>query len=165
MKMEVVRFCYLFQMMLNTGNLKVLWIVAKTDMENVECPDLFPVEDKYVLIVSPQDMTAEGLEFHNGNGTVMLTGTFAKESGKFSRECVRAVDYGLDFYAPQTMETPDGRRVMIAWMKSWDVPLHVEGEKWNGMMTFPRELQMRDGWVVQNPVKELEKLQTKSSCP
>lgn len=121
-----------------------------------ECPDLFPVGDRYVLLVSPQDMVAEGLEFHNGNGTVMLTGTFDKEDGKFSRECVRAVDYGLDFYAPQTMETPDGRRVMIAWMKSWDVPLHVEGAKWNGMMTFPRELQMRDGWVVQNPVKELE---------
>lgn len=126
-----------------------------------ECPDLFPLGDKHVLVVSPQDMLAEGLEFHNGNGTVMLTGTFSTKTGKFLRESVRAVDYGLDFYAPQTTETPDGRRIMVAWLKSWDVPLHVDGAKWNGMMTIPRELELRDGKVVQNPVRELEQYRKK----
>lgn len=123
-----------------------------------ECPDLFPLGDRHVLIVSPQDMLAEGLEFHNGNGTVMFTGQFDKETGKFQRESAHAVDYGLDFYAPQTVAAPDGRRIMIGWMKSWDVPLHVEGTRWNGMMTVPRELELKDGKVIQNPVRELESL-------
>lgn len=121
-----------------------------------ECPDLFPLGDGHVLLVSPQDMLADGLEFHNGNGTVMFTGTFDKETGRFQRKSAHAVDYGLDFYAPQTVKTPDGRRVMAAWMKSWDVPLHVEGTKWNGMMTIPRELELKNGEVFQNPVRELE---------
>lgn len=121
-----------------------------------ECPDFFHLGEKHVLIVSPQDMTAEGLEFHNGNGTVMFTGTFDKETGKFHEETAHAVDYGLDFYAPQTVETPDGRRVMTAWLKSWDGLVHIQDTKWNGMMILPRELELKQGRVVQNPVRELE---------
>ena len=30
------------------------------------CPDMFPLEGKYVILTSPQDMCAEGLEFHSG---------------------------------------------------------------------------------------------------
>ncbi len=37
-----------------------------------------------------------------------------------SKDAPKSLDYGLDFYAPQTTLLPDGRRVMIAWMKSWD---------------------------------------------
>ena len=121
-----------------------------------ECPDFFPLGDRHVLLVSPQDMEAEGLEFHSGNGTVLFTGQYHRDSGRFIRESVQAADYGLDFYAPQTMRTPDGRRVMIAWMKSWDVPLQIEGVHWNGMMTIPRELTLSGGRICQNPVREVE---------
>lgn len=121
-----------------------------------ECPDFFPLDGKQVLVVSPQDMQAEGLEFHNGNGTVLLAGSYDKEHMEFHREWVQAVDYGLDFYAPQTLETEDGRRVMIAWMKSWDNNMFPEGYDWNGMMTIPRELSIRGGRVFQWPVRELE---------
>ncbi len=122
-----------------------------------ECPDFFPLGEKQVLVVSPQDMQAEGLEFHNGNGTAFLSGIYEKETMDFHREAVQAVDYGLDFYAPQTMETEDGRRVMIAWMQSWDNQMCPEGFTWSGMMTVPRELSVRDGRICQNPVRELEK--------
>ncbi len=121
-----------------------------------ECPDFFPLDGKHVLAVSPQDMQAEGLEFHNGNGTMFLVGTYDRDSSRFRRESVQAVDYGLDFYAPQTLETEDGRRVMIAWMKSWDNNMFPEGYQWNGMMTTPRELSFRNGRVYQQPVRELE---------
>lgn len=121
-----------------------------------ECPDFFPLGEKYILAVSPQDMTAEGLEFHNGNGVMFLYGTFDKKDLTFKREGVHSVDYGLDFYAPQTMLTEDGRRVMIAWMKSWDTNLWPEDFKWSSMMTIPRELEYRDGRVLQNPVREIQ---------
>ena len=36
-----------------------------------------------------------------GNGTVCLMGDCDKASHKFDRKRVHAIDYGLDFYAPQ----------------------------------------------------------------
>ena len=75
---------------------------------------------------------------------------------KFTREKVQCVDYGLDFYAPQTMETEDGRRVVIGWMQSWDNPMYPDTQRYSGMMTIPRELSMKDGRICQMPVRELE---------
>lgn len=122
-----------------------------------ECPDLFRLEGRDVILTSPQDMQASGLEFHSGNGTIALVGEV--RDGRFLRENVQAVDYGLDFYAPQTVEAPDGRRIMIAWMQNWDTTTGCpEGAKWFGQMTAPRELSFRDGRLVQNPVRELEAL-------
>ncbi|MGL6201642.1 MAG: glycoside hydrolase family 32 protein [Lachnospiraceae bacterium] len=125
-----------------------------------ECADFFQIKEKNVLMVSPQDMAAEGLEFHNGNGTMFLIGSYDRERRVFERVNVHAVDYGLDFYAPQTMEAYDGRRIMVAWMKSWDADICIEGCGWSGMMTFPRDLSLKNGRVIQNPVKEIEKYYT-----
>lgn len=121
-----------------------------------ECPDFFPLKDKYVLVISPQDMHAEGLEFHNGNNVAFLVGNYDKETMCFERQEIQSADYGLDFYAAQTMETDDGRRIMIAWMQSWDNYIIPSDFKWSGMMTVPRELSLREGRICQNPVKEIE---------
>lgn len=45
---------------------------------------------------------------------------------------------------------------MTAWMKSWDTNLWPGDFQWSAMMTIPRELEFRDGRVIQNPVRELE---------
>lgn len=121
-----------------------------------ECPDFFFLDQKAVLLVSPQDMQAEGLEFHCGNGTLCVIGTCGKEEYVMRREAVQSVDYGLDFYAPQTTVTPDGRRVMVAWLQSWDNHMVPEEFRWSGMMTIPRELHVKNGRLIQNPVRELE---------
>ena len=68
----------------------------------------------------------------------------------------KKMDQGFDFYAPQTTLLPDGRRVMIAWMKSWDSCVIKEKQRWQGMMTLPRELEYRDGKIWQKPVREIE---------
>lgn len=122
-----------------------------------ECPDFFNIDGTDILIISPQEMKAEGLEFHNGHGTVYITGEYSKNNNKFIRHAYKTVDYGLDFYAPQTFETEDGRRIMIAWMHSWTTRIVPENFKWCGMMTIPRELTIKDGKLIQNPVKEIEK--------
>ena len=121
-----------------------------------ECPDFYPLDGKQVLMISPQEMEAEGLEFHNGNNTAFLIGNYDKEKLKFTREKVQCVDYGLDFYAPQTMGTEDGRRILIGWMQSWDNPMYPDTQRYSGMMTIPRELSMKDGRICQMPVRELE---------
>lgn len=123
-----------------------------------ECPDFFMLEKKGVIMVSPQEMSAVGMEFHNGNCTMFLMGRYDEQNHRFERESVQAVDYGLDFYAPQTLAAPDGRRIMIAWMQNWDTcGGQPDGSRWFGQMTIPRELSLRDGRIVQNPVRELKK--------
>ncbi len=126
-----------------------------------ECPDFFPLDGKQVLITSPQDMKPVGLEFHAGNGTLCLIGDYDPETG-FVRQSAQAIDYGLDFYAPQTLEAPDGRRIMIAWMQNWDtVNAKPCNCRWFGQMSLPRELSLKDGRLIQNPVRELETYRTR----
>ncbi|WP_394525973.1 glycoside hydrolase family 32 protein [Lacrimispora sp. JR3] len=122
-----------------------------------ECPDFFALGEGHVLMVSPQDMHAEGLEFHNGNNVIFVTGKYDKKAMSFERTGLQSVDYGLDFYAAQTMETEDGRRIMIAWMQSWDNHMRHGDFRWSGMMTIPRELSVKNGRICQQPVRELKR--------
>ena len=84
-----------------------------------ECPDLFELDGKAVLLTSPQDMLVEQRE-RLGGGALYCIGELDHSKGALVEEGLRAIDYGVDFYAPQTLKTPDGRRVMVAWMQSWD---------------------------------------------
>ena len=131
----------------NDGRFGLMW----------ECPDFFPLDGKSVLLVSPQDMLPEGFEYHNGNGTVCQIGTFDEEAKRFVPEHHQAIDYGIDFYAPQTILTPDGRRVMIGWMQNWDTckVTGYEERPWFGQMSLPRELSIRNGRLYQQPIREL----------
>lgn len=133
----------------NNGDYGLMW----------ECPDFFALGDKHVLLCSPQDMLPEGKEYPNGNGTLCLIGRYDDKQKKFIYEHNQAVDYGVDFYAPQTMLAPDGRRIMIAWMQNWDTCNQSErlGRKWFGQMTLPRELTIKDGRLYQQPIRELER--------
>lgn len=122
-----------------------------------ECPDFFQLDGSHVLICSPQDMKAAEYEFHNGHNSLYFLGEYDEKECRFSKGDPRSLDYGLDFYAAQTTLLPDGRRVLIAWMQSWDTaPILVE-QKWKGVMTLPRELSVRDGKLIQKPVRELER--------
>lgn len=79
------------------------------------------------------------------------------------------IDYGKDFYAVQSFSDipeSDGRRIWLAWMNNWSYAENVPTSPWRGMMSIAREVNLRtiNGQVklVQNPVKELEKLHTDS---
>ncbi len=123
-----------------------------------ECPDYFALDGQQVLIVSPMEMEAQGLSFHNGCSTVSMLGQENQE-GEFVWERVDSLDYGLDFYAPQTLLTQDGRRILIAWMQRQEsCRCQPPGAKWFGQMTLPRELSIRDGRLIQTPIRELERL-------
>ena len=124
-----------------------------------ECPDLFTLDGCDVLLASSQDMLPKGFEYHNGNGTFYFLGHVDPATGRFVEESDHAVDYGIDFYAPQTILTPDGRRVMIGWMQNWDTcNLHTKSTPWFGQMSLPRELHVKNGVLYQTPIRELEAL-------
>lgn len=123
-----------------------------------ECPDFFPLDGRQLLLVCPQEMTPPGSgEFHGGSCAACLIGDWDEKTKTFSREYVRSVDFGTDFYAPQTTLLPDGRRVMIAWMQCWDNNVTPASQDWSGIMTFPRELRVEGGCLVQLPVREIER--------
>lgn len=135
-----------------------------------ECPDIFKLDGKDVIILSPQEMKEdEKLGFHNGNNSVYMTGSLDLTSAKFVREIrsensytAAQIDYGIDFYAPQTTVASDGRRIMIAWMQSWESYITPRKYLWSGMMTIPREINLPNGKLYQNPVKEIENYRDKN---
>lgn len=123
-----------------------------------ECPDFFELDGRHVLLTSPQDMSSMGLEFHPGNSTLCIIGSYDRERKHLIRSNTQAVDYGTDFYAMQTLKALDGRRIMIAWMQSWETSGCKLGKlPFFGQMTLPRELSIKDGRLIQNPVREIEK--------
>ena len=122
-----------------------------------ECPDFFSLDGYDVVLASAQDMLPKDFEYHNGNGSFYLLGHLDSGSGEYTELADYAADYGIDFYAPQTILSPDGRRIMIGWMQNWDTcNLHTRSKPWFGQMTLPRELSVRNGILYQQPIRELE---------
>jgi beta-fructofuranosidase len=118
-----------------------------------ECPDLFPLGDgdEHVLIVSPMNMGA--------TKTMYLTGNLSYETGKFNYIYAERLDYGFDFYAPQTLVDGNGRRILIGWMNIWGAQMPEQALGWMGAFTLPRELILaEDGTLRMQPVAELVKL-------
>ncbi len=120
-----------------------------------ECPDFFRLGDRYVLMVSPMGA--------GERTTVYFTGDFDYETGKFDSRTNGEIDWGYDFYAPQSFLAPDGRRMIVAWANCWDWmpfwkdwgPTYKEG--WCGAFNIPREVRLMDDGSLQFiPVKELE---------
>ena len=123
-----------------------------------ECPDFFELDGTQVLLVSPQEMQARE-EFHAGFGTVALLGSFDEKACRFERKQVQPVDHGLNYYASQTVLAPDGRRIMVGWMDSWETCKEApRRHPWYAQMSIPRELRVEDGRLKQRPVREIEGL-------
>ena len=137
-------------------------VVAKSNGsmgENWECPDLFPFKNKDVLIVSPQYLKTKDADFTNIYSCVYMIGNLDYNVGKFEFNDFYPVDYGFNFYAPQTTIDNKGRRIVIGWMTMWDkeYPTHSNGHNWAGAMTIPREIILKDNRLYFKPVDEIKK--------
>ncbi len=121
-----------------------------------ECPDFFPLGGSSILVVSPQFMEAHGNRYHSGNGTICLVGKYNRSVYRLEDYTIMPFEYGLDFYAPETVYSADGRRIAVGWLQSWDNRLTPDSFLWSGIMSIPRELTLRNGTLYQNPVRELE---------
>ena len=145
--MDALSWSFKGTLLANNGRYGSMW----------ECPDLFRLNDTDILLFSTQKSTGTDPFFHPGYGTVLMHGRYESDKEEFVPEGAEPADYGIDFYAAQTMVLPDGRRIMIAWMNNWDTSQYYrEDLEFVGQMTFPRELVFRNGHILQNPVRELE---------
>lgn len=121
-----------------------------------ECPDYQRVDGQEILITSPQNMPFDGIRFQNDQCSLWTAGTLDLSTGRFSYERFRELDWGFDFYAPQTMVLPDGRTILIGWKEMWNRDFPTAEDGWAGSFTLPRELSFREGHLFQNPVREIE---------
>lgn len=141
-----------------------------------ECPNLFELGGRHILVASPMDMEAEEAEgsirFPKGNNVIYMVGDYDEETETFTPYTAAAtekpggetpatyhpVDCGLDFYAPQIRVMPDGRRIMFGWMQDPSMGnLHdVKDFRIFGHLTAPRELTLRNNRIIQKPVSEIE---------
>ena len=143
-----------------------------------ECPDYFEVSGVKLLSASVQGL--EGGVWDERN--VYQSGYFLVEGDILDADGLPAVsqpgsaqpadrhkgyrlseyrlwDYGFDYYAPQSFETEDGRRIQIGWMGMPDCEEYTNPtieNGWQHCFTFPREIFVEDGKVLQRPVRELE---------
>ncbi len=123
-----------------------------------ECPDLFQLGGSDVLVMSPQGIKPEAEKFHNLHQAGYMLGKLDYHTGKFEHGPLEMLDYGFDFYAPQTMEDGQGRRIMIAWMAMWESEMPEQAHGWAGAMTIPRQLSLEQGHIRCRPIPELTKL-------
>lgn len=122
----------------------------------LECPDFFHLDGKDVLIFSvmPCDPEFAG---QVTNHVAYAIGKLDYETGKFEVESRGIVDEGLSFYAPQTTSGPNGERILIGWMQSWQQTELPASFKFNGMMSIPRRLFVENRKLLQKPFLPVEK--------
>lgn len=131
-----------------------------------ECPDTFKLENKEILLFSPQGMEEEGYKYNNLYQCGYVIGKFINDKKEFKHEEFTEIDRGFDFYAPQTFKDSKGRRIVIGWM---GVPDAVEHKNptidnfWQHQLTIPRELVLKDNKLYQIPISELETLRKGNS--
>jgi beta-fructofuranosidase len=111
---------------------------------NWECPNFFKVEDKYALIYSPHGQ----VEYYVGELDI--------KNVKFHPERHGIIDNSenWNYYAPNTLQKDDGRRLLFGWINGFK-----PDQGWQGAITLPRELSLdAKGRLLQKPVEELSAL-------
>jgi sucrose-6-phosphate hydrolase SacC (GH32 family) len=113
-----------------------------------ECPDLFKLDNKWVLIVS---LNPGGYQI--GSGTQYFIGDWNGKEFIADDTKTRWLDYGRDNYAGVTFnDEPEGRRIFIGWMSNWEYAHNVPTDPWRSAMTLPRELSLDGDRLVQKAI-------------
>lgn len=94
-----------------------------------ECPELFPLNGKHVLIFS-----TEGKVFWQ-------SGTLDAGTKLFYAENVGLLDHG-SYYAPKTQLDAKGQRILWGWIQEARPEAEYRAAGWAGMMSLPRVLAL-----------------------
>lgn len=128
--------------------------------EDTSCANMFKIGDKWMLLC-----------ISHGLGCRYYLGDF--KDGKYLPEHHAMMNWARwDFFAPESLLAPDGRRVMWAWCTPWvnnmqkvgrpvDFAPLMQGKIQPGIQSLPRELSLsKDGGLRIKPLRELEGLRT-----
>ena len=122
-----------------------------------ECPDLFEIDGKWVLICNINPGGPFG-----GSATQYFVGQF--DGHKFTCESMPKVtkwlDYGKDHYATVSFyNAPENRHVVLAWMSNWQYANQVPTKQFRSANSIPRDLGLfrcgEETYVSVVPSKEM----------
>ena len=124
-----------------------------------ECPNLFTIDDKDILVFCPQGLKAQKYQYQNLYQAGYLIGQFNPDTLEFTHGKFHEFDMGFDFYAPQVL-VHENRHILIGWVgmpdKLQDYPTIDDG--WVHSLTLPRELILKNDKLYQRPISELNEL-------
>jgi beta-fructofuranosidase len=122
-----------------------------------ECPDYFELDGEGVFLFSPQGLKAEGDSYQNIYQSGYVVGSpIDLENIELKHDAFQELDRGFDFYAPQTTVDHQGRRILVGWMGLPEIDYPTDKNGWAHCLTLPRELTVKEGKLVQQPVDELK---------
>jgi beta-fructofuranosidase len=129
------------------------WIVPQLKDSMAECPDLIRLGDQHVFLYSKIDFNSKTQR----NRSEYFIGHFDLQNQKYEATFQGLIDSGHHFYAPQTLIDDKGRMIMIAWMEMWGDKMvtHELNHHWQGAMTLPRVLSIKNGKLFQQPIEEI----------
>ena len=108
-----------------------------------ECPDFFPLEDRYVLLTS-----CGATHWHIGR----------YRRYEFTMDTHGLTDGG-NFYAAKTLLDDKGRRILWGWVTENRTHEEAVAAEWSGILSLPRVLSIRkDGTLGISPAQELQVL-------
>ncbi len=126
--------------------------------EDTSCANMFKIGDKWMLLC-----------ISHGLGARYYLGDFKNE--QYLPDHHALLNWARwDCFAPESLLTPDGRRVMWAWCTPWvnnmqrvgrkqDFDALLKGKLQAGIQSLPRELSLpKDGVLRIRPLRELEQL-------
>lgn len=125
-----------------------------------ECPDLFRLNGQDIIACSPMGIQPQRHRFLNLSQAAYFIGQLDYNQAHFSHYDLHLLDYGHNFYAPQSFLTPDGRRIQFGWFSSFDNPMPEQADGWAGALTLPRELVMHGDRLGAIPAQETTQLRT-----
>ena len=133
--------------------------VGQIDGVDGECPNFFPLQDKWVLLRSTKpptfvvgDFDAKTIAFNMNGPQGVLDHGFGQNPPKG-----RAWTRGL--YATNTFFDETGRCLMVGWVCGFK-----PGRGWNGCMSLPRVLSLdAEHNLIQTPTAELRSLRGRHS--
>ncbi|WP_345240825.1 sucrose-6-phosphate hydrolase [Pontibacillus salipaludis] len=125
-----------------------------------ECPNYFEEGGQGIFLFSPQGIEyKDKYTFNNIFSVVYAIGSpIDPDKVSFDATQYRELDKGFDFYAPQTYQDDQGRRIMIGWLGNSKSTYPTDENMWAHMLTIPREVVVNDEILYQKPLSELQEL-------
>ena len=129
--------------------------------EDLSCANMFPIGNKWMILCISHSM---GCRYYLGEWDDKSEQFVPETHGRMNwrRHGQSLLDpVYRDFFAPESLLTPDGRRVMWAWLASLDknIDRNYSGIDLKTIQSLPRELSLAsDGSLLIKPLRELEAL-------
>ncbi|MCX5770292.1 MAG: glycoside hydrolase family 32 protein [Candidatus Hydrogenedentes bacterium] len=127
--------------------------------EDISCPNFFPIGNKWMLLCISHPL---GCRYYIGDWDAKAEQFAPQTHGRMNWRRDEQGIFGtrlwrVDFFAPESLLTPDGRRVMWAWLATLGKPDGRMDRR--TIQSLPRELSLPDDGILRiKPRRDLETL-------